>query len=119
MNEQLKRSLSIWGADIDGAVRRFAGNEALYKKFLYKFLQDKTYESLSEAVKNGDTEEAMRASHTLKGITGNLGLNPLFSLCSDYVNAIRSGELSKLPDLYEKNQISYQAVTQILKENEG
>lgn len=51
MNEQLKRSLSIWGADIDGAVRRFAGNEALYKKFLYKFLQDKTYESLSEAVK--------------------------------------------------------------------
>lgn len=119
MKEQLRKALSSWGADMEGAVRRFAGNEALYEKFLYKFLQDATYESLSKAVEQNDTEEAMRASHTLKGITGNLGLNPLFSLCSDYVDAIRAGELSKLPDLYEKIQISYQAVTKILQENEG
>lgn len=119
MKEQLKKALSSWGADIEGAVRRFAGNEALYEKFLYKFLQDETFDSLSNAAEQSDTDEAMRAAHTLKGITGNLGLNPLFSLCSDYVNATRAGEPSKLPDLYEKIQISYQAVTQILKENEG
>lgn len=41
MNEQLKRSLSIWGADIDGAVRRFAGNEALYKSSCTNFYRTK------------------------------------------------------------------------------
>lgn len=119
MKEQLRNALLQWGADVDGAVRRFAGNEALYEKFLYKFLQDETFGSLKEAAARGDMEEALRASHTLKGLTGNLGLNPVFTLCSDYVAAIRAGKLSKLPGLYEEINNSYQAVTRILQENEG
>ena len=31
------------GVDIDGALRRFSGNSALYEKFLKKFLTDSTF----------------------------------------------------------------------------
>lgn len=119
MDEVWKEHLKNAGADIAGAVARFAGNEDLYVKFLMKFPQDTTFSGLSRAMEDGDMEEALRASHTLKGLSGNLGLTSLFNACSEFVTAVRSNEQGRCPELYREINHSYQAIMKVIKENEG
>lgn len=68
------------GINTDSAVERFIGNESLYARMLKKFLDDKTFEKLAAAVAEGSGQEALEASHTLKGVCGNLSIDSLFSL---------------------------------------
>ena len=59
------------------------GNEALYTKMLKKFLNDGTFASLTKAVSENDGKIALEASHTLKGICGNLSIDTLYELFQD------------------------------------
>lgn len=68
------------GMNTDTAIERFMGNEALYAKMLKKFLDDKTFESLVAAVAEGSGTPALEASHTLKGLCGNLSIDCLYEL---------------------------------------
>lgn len=47
---------------------------------LKKFLDDKTFANLVKAVSEGSGEAALAASHTLKGVCGNLSIERLFEL---------------------------------------
>ena len=64
------------GSDFDKVLGRM-GSEALVKRFAVKFLEDKSFEELTESLKEKDGEDAFRAAHTLKGICANLGLDRL------------------------------------------
>ena len=55
------------GSDFDKVLSRLV-SEALVKKFALKFLDDPSFQSLQENLKAGNTREAFRAAHTLKGI---------------------------------------------------
>lgn len=78
------------GINTDSAVERFIGNEALYEKMLKKFLDDKTFPKLTEAVSEGNGQTALEASHTLKGICVNLSIEKLFELFSEQVVFMRA-----------------------------
>ena len=65
------------GSDFDKVLGRM-GSEALVKRFAVKFLEDKSFEELTESLKEKDGEDAFRAAHTLKGICANLGLDRLY-----------------------------------------
>lgn len=54
------------GVDIDGALRRFSGNSALYEKFLKKFLTDSTFSQITKAFEGENREDALMATHTLR-----------------------------------------------------
>ncbi len=101
------------GIDIDTFMKRLMGNEALVKVFVTKFIQDKTMDSLRDAMKSKDMQKAEVASHTLKGMCGNMSIDSLFTLFSTQVNCIRSGEGDKaeamMDEICEKydNAISY------------
>lgn len=74
-------------------LNRFGNNEALYCRFLKKFLNsDTNMENLRGNLKQGDLEGIMLSSHTIKGLSGNLGLLKLYEITSNIVSAIRSGE---------------------------
>ncbi|GHU44174.1 hypothetical protein FACS1894111_11010 [Clostridia bacterium] len=77
MMEDLKPVLEGLGIDVDGALKRMMGSEALFLRLMKKFASDTSYEKLKEAIEKQDYEEAYRAAHTLKGASGNLGLNPI------------------------------------------
>ena len=62
------------GVDIEGALRRFSGNSVLYEKFLKKFLTDSTFSQITKAFEGENREDALMATHTLKGVTANLGM---------------------------------------------
>lgn len=119
MDEVCKKRLETAGVDVRGSIERFAGNEGLYVKFLMKFLQDTTFQSLSQAMEKGDLDEALRASHTLKGLSGNLGLTPLFDACSEFVTAIRKEQPGRCPALYEDICRCYGDITKVIKKSEG
>ena len=50
------------GSDFDKVLGRM-GSEALVKRFAVKFLEDKSFEELTESLKEKDGEDAFRAAH--------------------------------------------------------
>ena len=55
---------------------RFPSDALLYR-FVMKFLADKSYGKLSEAIEAGDNENAFREVHTLWGVSQNLSFDRL------------------------------------------
>lgn len=94
----------------------FSGNIALYKKFLLKFADDSTFNSLCEAVQKKDSKAIEMAAHTLKGVAGNLGLDSLSNLSSDIVSSIRSGNTNEIPGIMEKIKEEYNNIVKQLKD---
>lgn len=70
------------------ALRRFHGDKELYKKSLERFLEYSNYDVLvKDMLKNSEIDEAIRLTHSLKGIAANLGLNKL-AQSAQYLNEI-------------------------------
>lgn len=93
--------LTAYGMDVPGTMARFAGNEALMMRFVLGFPQDKTMDNLREAMALGDREAQKIAAHSLKGLSGNLGLTPLFEATSLMMNALRANEEDDIQPLFE------------------
>lgn len=75
--------------DVKGTLNRFMNNEALYLKFLKKFLEDNNYQLLAENYNTNNFEEMFRTVHTIKGVSGNLGLTDLYNKSSEMTNLLR------------------------------
>ncbi len=86
--------------DIDEGLRRLGGNRKLYRDLLVKFRA--TYreadKQIAASVAQGDTAEARRLAHTIKGIAGNLGASKLFSEAGRLENLLQQGELDHLAE---------------------
>ena len=74
------------GGDYAQVEKRLPGFH-LIRRFIAKFLDDGSYPELCRAMEQGQTEEAFRAAHTLKGVSANLGF---------YRLTASSGELTEL-----------------------
>ncbi len=85
--------LILAGIDTDELFSRIMNNEKLVSLLLGKFLEDKNYEDLKIAFLKEDVAAAELASHTLKGMCGNLSQKRLFALFRDQVLLIRDGRL--------------------------
>lgn len=92
MKEEKKQKLTAAGIDVDNALERFMGNEALLEKFLTKFAKDSNYQALIDAVAAGDKDVALTSSHTLKGVCGNLSMKKLYQLFADQVQLFRADD---------------------------
>lgn len=68
-------------------------DEKRVARFLKMFLSDPSFESLEEALEQGNVQEAFRAVHTLKGVCLNMGFSGLFEECSKVTEDLRSGNL--------------------------
>lgn len=81
------------GQDYEQVLNRMAGSDAFAVRFLKKFCEDDTYMKLKQAATGGDADEIFRAAHTLKGVTANLGLKPLYEKTCVLVEITRNGGL--------------------------
>lgn len=116
MTESLKTQLIEAGVDVNGALERFMGNEALLERFLKKFPQDGNYQKLCDAVKACDWDTALTASHTLKGVCGNLSITPLFDLLTNQVAALRAGDWQRAEEMMSLIAKAYTAATDAISQ---
>jgi len=114
MDETSLHKLNTYGMDVTGTLARFGGNEALMMRFLLGFPKDQTMGSLREAMASGDREAQKVASHSLKGLSGNLGLTPVFEASSAMMNALRTNEDADVNSLYEAVEQAYQATVDMI-----
>ena len=109
MDQEKQKCLESVGIDVQGALGRFMNNEMLLERFLKKFLDDPNYGKLKEAQAAGDREGAVAASHSMKGVCGNLSMTSLFDLLATQVALLRAedwaGAMALMPEIdgaYEK-----------------
>ena len=79
------------------------------KKYLLKFLNDKSFDTLQAALAKADREEAFRMAHTLKGVSQNLGLASLFTSSDALTEALRNGISKDAGALFDKVEADYRA----------
>ena len=94
MNAQTQAILEQGGVDVNGALERIMGSEALLERFLKRFLQEESLPALKAALDVGDTEAAAGAAHSLKGTSGNLSLTVLFERTTAQLAQLRAGDLA-------------------------
>lgn len=114
----LKECYEEFGGGYDDVVGRFGG-ERLVNKFAAKFLADKSFEELTNAMASGDAEPAFRAAHTIKGVCANLGFTKLQNVSSELTEELREGFGKNAPQLYEETAAEYNKVVSALKRYYG
>ena len=122
MDEKFRKQLEENGTDVDTVLKRFLGNEAMYMKFIMKFLDDKSYQGLMESIGNRDYEEAFRSAHTLKGVTANLGIEPVCAAATLITDLLRNKQPEEvdagLLDQYGRQLTeAYDRFREIVEEN--
>ena len=109
----LIESLRAYGADVNGALARFLGDEELYVSCLSDFLEDPCFAELGHALRAGDYARAFDCAHTLKGVAGNMGLSPLYQAVSVLVESLRSKEYADLPAQYHEVTLQHDELKQM------
>lgn len=67
---------TVIGGNYDEVLGRLQ-HEELVRRFVKRFLTDRTHENLVAARNNNDIASAFRAAHTLKGVAASLGFDDL------------------------------------------
>lgn len=115
MTSEYKQELIGMGVDVDKALDRFMGSEALYEKFLLKFVQDRSFQKMVGFVNAGDIPQAFMQAHTMKGIAANLELGYLLEVLVPITEQLRHGELERIPEEQEDLEIRYNKLCTIIR----
>lgn len=112
MDNQTRQYLNDGHVDVDAGLRVLEGvadPDALYLRLLRKFSGDRDFGLFMDALREGDMELAQRASHSLKGVCGNLGLTNLYKTSTKINDELKTG---KWPDsaLIQALEREYQLV---------
>lgn len=109
-----------YGADYESTMTRFVNNQAMYLRLLAMFFKDENLKLLGEALEASDYKKAFEAAHTLKGVTANMGLTPLFDKVCDIVEPLRAGdEQINYMEKYQELLAEYERVRVLLEDLEA
>ena len=97
--ELLKRILAT-NVDDTGISDRFDGDAELYDTCFRYFLDEPNLMLLDEAISIKDYEKAFAAAHTLKGLSGNLGLTAFYDAIGELVESLRTKSYGKVENEY-------------------
>jgi len=120
----IRELYKIAGGDYDEMVR-ILKNKSLIQKYVLKFKDNVEYDSLMEAIKEGDRQKSFTMAHGLKGMCQNIGFEDLRRAASDVTECFRPGnripseeELSRYMDILKKSYArTYDAVAEYAQNN--
>lgn len=84
----LQECYSIIG-DYNEVMKRLP-RESMVIKFIFKFLDDKSFGQLMTSIESSDYKSAFMAAHTIKGVCQNLSFTRLFESSNLITEALRS-----------------------------
>lgn len=91
-------------------------NDKLIERFILKFPDDPSMDTLQKMIETGDNAAAFRAVHTLKGVAANLAFTQLFRDASNLTEQLRPLQSPADPELYNVLKQTYDIVINTLKE---
>ncbi len=120
MTGENRKKLELAGMNVETALERFMGNEALLTRFLKKFIQDKSYQDLVTAIENRDVDGAFAAAHTLKGVSANFSMDTLFHAVGEQTEALRNKDLETgikmMPEVTKQYENMISVINEVLGE---
>lgn len=111
----LKDCYIKFGGNFDEVLGRLR-REQLVLKFLYKFLDDKSFQLFETAMHEQNYEEALRAVHTLKGICQNLSFTQLYESSNLITNALKGNDYAKAMEMAPQLAEDYDRIIQAVAE---
>lgn len=105
------------GVDVEDGLRRFMNNEAMFEKYLKKFLDNDLYEPLVEEMSKEplQTREAFERAHALKGVCANLSMSSVMEVLHPMVEKLRVGETEGVIEALPQLQQRYDRVMEAIK----
>ena len=100
--------LNRMGIDTQQALDRFMGNEALFLSFLCKLPEKLDFSRICQALETEDEETFYLHVHNLKGMAGNLSIEPIFDCAQAILVEFRASRFQHKRKL-----------TQLVREAEG
>ena len=112
----LQECYEVIGGNYEDVLKRLR-SEVLIRKFTLKFLEDKSYSQLKQALEDKNFEDAFRGAHTLKGVCQNLSLDRLYEASRDLTELLRdrTGEQPGIPEAMEKVTELYEETIEGIK----
>ena len=111
----LKDCYIKFGGDFDEVLGRLR-REQTVQKFVYKFLDDKSFHLFETSMGDKDYDEALRAVHTLKGICQNLSFARLFESSSLVTKALKEDDWNKALDMMPQLSKDYHEIINAIEE---
>ena len=109
----LKDCYIKFGGDFDEVLGRLRREQTI-QKFVYKFLDDKSFFLFEASMGNKDYAEALRAVHTLKGICQNLSFTRLFESSSLVTKALKEDDWNKALDMMPQLSKDYYEIIDVI-----
>ena len=111
----LKGCYTKFGGDFDEVLGRLRREQTVLK-FVYKFLDDKSFHLFETSMGDKDYDEALRAVHTLKGICQNLSFARLFESSSLVTKALKENDWNKADDMLPQLSMDYYEIINAIEE---
>ncbi len=89
MDENFKKQMEENGVNVDETLKRFMGREAIFMKFIMKFAEDQNCQQIRDGLESRDVQTAFERAHSLKGVAGNLGIDPVYNLAAQISDLLR------------------------------
>ncbi|MCI1723705.1 MAG: Hpt domain-containing protein [Lachnospiraceae bacterium] len=115
MTELLDR-LQDWGCNIPEGMNRFLQDKDLYVKCLKSFVTDESFARLSDDLKNREFKGAFEDAHTLKGVSANLSLTPMYEAICRVVEDLRNGPTENLDEDVKEFEKTHQKYLSIMED---
>lgn len=114
MDADKKAALEAAGINVDAALNRFMGKEAMLQKFFTRFLSDKSYNGLLENMEKGDFEGAKAAAHMLKSVCGTIGCEKMQAMATNIESQLKAGDTAGAQDSLSEIKREYADISAAL-----
>ena len=95
------------------------GDDCVLFELLQSFLKDakELSEEINSAAHNLDWEKLQFNVHTLKGLSGTIGANPLYEVCKTLNDDLKSGNTMTAVSLADSVYTKYEELVEYIKSN--
>ncbi len=112
--DSLLEAIAPYGVNTSAGLSRLAGNRKVYENILLKFPKDKNFETLSNAIRLEDFNTALKAAHSLRGITANLSMETLAEMFFQLEQALKQENYQEALGIFDRAKALHESLTEIM-----
>jgi HPt (histidine-containing phosphotransfer) domain-containing protein len=105
------QTLKEYGADTEQALSRCMNNEEFYLRLVGMVIQEPGFRQLRTLLEAGDLDKAFSVVHNLKGMVGNLSLDPLYGPICELTELLRGRTQADYAPLLTQIEERYSALS--------